>query len=367
MKILPLEIIYTYDIFCGQRYGGISRYYFELIRHISPERAHVKLLAGLYVNEYIKSLPEVKGIKVPQLKFSNSLRIKISGIFQAIMLRKISNKTIVHQTYYYQPIINHHGIIVLTVYDMISEIFPQYMEAGDNSSFLKRYWVEKADKIIAISHSTKNDIVRLFGISPEKIAVIHLASSLKDLYSLSDIKPFPDPYLLFVGKRGYYKNFDGLIKAFAASDILKSNFHIISFGGEPVGNSEKGRLKQLGIEGRVHFVRGSDALLCNYYKNAVACICPSLYEGFGIPILEAMELSCPVVCSDTSSIPEVAGDAAVYFDPTDVASLQQALESTVFDRDLLDNLRQRGLQRHARFSWERCANETLAVYHSLIH
>src|SRR4030042_4904731 len=141
---LPLTLIYTYDIFCGQRYGGISRYYFELIRRISPNMADVKIMAGLYINEYIKSLPEVKGIKVPQLKFSNSIRLKISAIFQAVMLKKTSSQTIIHQTYYYQPIIKYQGKVVLTVYDMISEIYSQYCPAGDNISLLKRNWCERS-------------------------------------------------------------------------------------------------------------------------------------------------------------------------------------------------------------------------------
>lgn len=361
-----MDILYTYDIFCGQRYGGISRYYFELIRHISPNMAGVKIMAGLYINEYIKSLPEVRGIKVPQLRFSNSIRLKISAIFQAVMLGKTSSQTIIHQTYYYQPIIKYQGKVVLTVYDMISEIYAQYCPAGDNISLLKRNWCERSDKIIAISHSTKNDLVRLFGISPEKIVVIHLASFLGDNKSFLSVKPFPEPYLLFVGKREYYKNFKGLIQAFASSESLKRNFHIVCFGGEPLSNIENVRLKELGIESRVHHVGGGDDVLCNYYKNAVAFVCPSLYEGFGIPILEAMEFSCPVICSNTSSIPEVAGDAAVYFDPSDTASIQHTLEATLFNQNLLDDLRKRGLERQAVFSWDRCANETLSVYHSLL-
>ena len=361
-----MDILYTYDIFSLQRYGGISRYYFELIKHISPNMADVKVIAGLYINEYIKTLPEVKGIKVPQIKFSNYIRLKISGLLQEVILKTTHRQTILHQTYYYQPIIKWKGKVVLTVYDMISEIYSQKCPDGDNISLLKRDWCERSDKIIAISHSTKNDLVRLFGISPEKIVVIHLASFLGGNQSLLSVKPFSEPYLLFVGKRKYYKNFEGLIQAFAASETLKRSFHIVCFGGEALSNIEKVRLKELGIESRVHQVGGGDDVLCNYYRNALAFVCPSLYEGFGIPILEAMEFSCPVICSNTSSIPEVAGDAAVYFDPSDTASIQHTLEATLFDQNLLDDLRKRGLKRQSEFSWDRCAKETLAVYYSLL-
>jgi glycosyltransferase involved in cell wall biosynthesis len=328
--------------------------------------ADVKIMAGWYINEYIKSMPEVKGIKLPPLKHTGSIRLGFNRIFQEIMLMGTNRQGILHQTFFYQPYTRFQGKVVVTVYDMISEIFPQYYPAGDNNSLLKRRCCEKADKVIAISHSTKNDLVRLFDIAPEKIVVTQLDSSLKHNNVTSTVKPFPEPYLLFVGKREYYKNFEGLMEVFAASDSLKNSFHIVCFGGGPLSQRENVRLKELGIEDRVYNVAGSDALLGNYYRNAVAYICPSLYEGFGIPILEAMEFACPVVCSNTSSIPEVAGDAAIYFDPSEADSMQQALESTLFDQILLEELKKRGLERQAMFSWDRCARETLAVYHSLI-
>ncbi len=361
-----MNLIYTYDVFCMQRYGGVSRYFFELIRRITPQIADVKILAGLYINEYIKSLPMVRGIKVPALKYTGFFRRKIDRIFQKIMLRGTNSQTITHQTFYYEPYIKVTGKIVVTVYDMVTEIFPQYFPKDDNSSILKRLCCERADKVIAISHSTKNDLVRFFDIAPEKIVVIHLASSLNSINGAPGVRPFAEPYLLFVGQREDYKNFAGLLEAFAASDSLKKTFHIVCFGGEPLSNREKARFRQLGIEGRVHNVRGSDGLLRDYYKNAAAFIYPSFYEGFGIPILEAMEFACPVICSNTGSMPEVAGDAAIYFDPSEAASMQQVLETTLFNQKLLDDLRKRGLERQSGFSWDRCANETLAVYHSLL-
>ena len=363
---MNLNIFYTYDIFCLQKYGGISRYYYELIRRISATMADVKVMAGLYINEYIKSLPEVKGIKVPQVKYTGFIRVDINWLFQKIMLRTTDSQTVLHQTFYLEPYIKFEGKKVVTVYDMISEIFPQYFPDGDNTSLMKRRCCEKADKVIAISHSTKNDLVRLFDISPEKIEVIYLASSLKENNLLGGLEQFPEPYIFFVGKREYYKNFEGLVQALAGSDSLKNNFHIVCFGGGPLSERENVRLKELGMEDRVHNISGSDGLLCDYYRNAAAFVCPSLYEGFGIPILEAMEFSCPVVCSNTSSIPEVAGDAAVYFDPYKAGSMQQALESTLFDHKLLDDLKKRGRERQAMFSWERCARETLEVYNALL-
>jgi glycosyltransferase involved in cell wall biosynthesis len=325
----------------------------------------VKVLAGLYINEYISSLSVVKGIKVPALKYTGFLRRKVNKNYQRIMLRETNNQTITHQTFYYSPFIKTSGKVVVTVYDMVTEIYPQYFSNEINYSLLKRQCCERADKIIAISQSTMNDLVRFFDISPEKIVVTHLASSLKENDASSSVKHFDEPYMLFVGERKDYKNFEGLMEAFAASESLKKFFHLVCFGGPPVTKGEIVRLQELGIKDRVHYVRGGDALLCNYYRNAVAFICPSLYEGFGIPILEAMELSCPVICANTGSLPEVAGDAAIYFDPSVTGSMQHALETSLFDKNLLNDLRRRGLKRQAKFSWDRCAEETMAVYNSL--
>lgn len=362
-----IKLFFTYEIFFAQQYGGISRYYFELIRRIPHELANVKILAGLYINEYIKALPVVKGFKVPQLRYTTSIRQMANRIYQWYKLKSTDSRTIVHQTYFFEPFIKCQGKVVVTVYDMIHEIYPQYFPAHDNTSVLKKLCCERADKVIAISHSTKNDLMRLFGIAPDKIVVIHLASSLGSINSLDAGNPFRKPYLLFVGVRNGHKNFEGFIQAFASSDSLKKSFHIVCFGGEPLSNSEHAMLQDLGIEDRVHNVWGNDGLLSNYYRNAVALIYPSLYEGFGIPILEAMELSCPVICANTSSVPEVAGDAAVYFDPSNQSSIRSVLEDTLFNRHLLDDLKTRGLLQQSLFSWDRCANETIAVYTSLLN
>lgn len=361
-----MKLFYTYDIFNEQRYGGISRYYFELIRRIPPEIADVKIMSGLYVNEYIKELPVVKGFRVPQLRYTGFIRQIANSIYQRIMLKGSNSQTIVHQTYYYEPRIKCPGKVVVTIYDMLHEIYPQYFHAADDTTLLKRQSCERADVIISISHSTKNDLIRLFGIAPEKIIVIHLSSSLKTLGPFKSGRPFHDAYILFVGVRYGHKNFEGLIKAFAASASLKNNFHVICFGGGSFSDTEHEMLKNLGIEKHVHQVSGNDELLCNYYKNALAFVCPSLYEGFGIPILEAMELSCPVICTNTSSVPEVAGDAAVYFDPSNIGSMRDALEATLFNQHLLCDLKKRGLKQQSMFSWDRCASETLAVYNSLL-
>jgi glycosyltransferase involved in cell wall biosynthesis len=365
-----MNIIYTYDIFSAQKYGGISRYFFELIKQTSADKASIQVIAGLFINEYIKELSDtvIEGLKVPSLKHTGFLRTEINALFQRFMLSKCKNRdrTIVHQTYYSRFTPPEMVKYVITIHDMIHERFPKYCLDQDKISDLKKQCCERADKIIAISNSTKNDLISLFGIDPSKIVVIYHGSSLNEDSLCSSDTVRLGPYILYVGKRGGYKNFKRLLQAFSQSDILRNKFYLICFGDDPFDDNEKNELDLLGVSGLVYQISGDDRLLATYYKYATAFICPSLYEGFGIPLLEAMSLSCPVICSNTSSIPEVVGDAGIYFDPNNTCSIQSALEDTLFNENLLWELRQLGLERESMFSWGRCASETVEVYKSLL-
>jgi glycosyltransferase involved in cell wall biosynthesis len=361
-----MKVVYTHDAFTSQRYGGVSRYFCELIKRVSAMGAEVQVLAGPFINEYVRALPGVRGLKVPVINHTGFMRRIIGEVYQGVILRRSVPETIVHQTYYSEPSKKRGAKWVVTVYDMVHELFPEHVPGDDEVPRLKKLCCENADAIIAISHSTKNDLVRLCGIDSRRITVIHLGSPLKDWSGRSDSKVFSMPYLLFVGKRDGYKNFARLIHAFAVSERLKGNFHVVCFGGEGFSVAERRKLAQLGIERLVHHVRGDDEVLVKLYRHATAFVCPSLYEGFGIPILEAMSLACPVVCSRTSSIPEVAGDAAAYFDPCDVASIRQTLEEAMSSSSIHDSIA-RGLSRASLFTWDRCAQETLALYRSLLN
>ena len=151
--------------------------------------------------------------------------------------------------------------------------------------------------------------------------------------------------------------------AYASSRRTSSEFDLVCFGGGPFGSDEILLFNKLGIsEGSIEQVSGGDELLATYYSNASIFVYPSLYEGFGIPPLEAMSYGCAVACSNTSSIPEVVGDSAALFDPQSVDSLSETLEKTLFHSDFKRYLIEKGLNRIQQFSWERCAEETLAVY-----
>lgn len=174
------------------------------------------------------------------------------------------------------------------------------------------------------------------------------------------------PYVLYVGSREGYKNFSGLLRAFSMSPRLREQFQLLCFGGGALCDSELQQIARAGLTGRVRQIGGSDAVLASCYRHATLFVYPSLYEGFGIPPLEAMSLDCPVACSNTSSIPEVVGDAAACFDPSDPESLLATLEEVLNSGNLRDSLIERGRLRRECFSWRRCAQETLHIYEGVM-
>jgi len=175
------------------------------------------------------------------------------------------------------------------------------------------------------------------------------------------------PFILFVGARGGYKNFDRLLQAYAGRSILHESYDLVAFGGGDFSGNERALVRSLGLnENQVRQLGGDDAVLSVLYQQASLFVYPSLYEGFGIPPLEAMSLDCPVICSNTSSMPEVVGNAAVQFNPHDIDSIANALEAVITNPTLQADLRQRGRERLHAFSWHRCALETLNVYRKVL-
>lgn len=365
-----MHIVYDYQIFSMQEYGGISRYYYELASRIAGyEGCAVGIHAPLYVNRYIKNNGKFKinGIHVPMIPRTGRVLIR----FNSMLLRVLPLgclPDIVHETYY-----SRHGTIpgktkkVITVYDMIHERFSDFILPQDKSSQNKKYAIKRADHVICISENTKNDLINLFDVNPQKISVIHLGFKLRQESSPSNIKIGKKAYILYVGQRFFYKNFNRLLQAYALSARLKRDFKLICFGGGSFSNDEINQIKQLNLEmGNIVHVKGDDDVLSELYSNAAVFVFPSLYEGFGIPPLEAMSFKCPVVCSNTSSIPEVAGDAAEYFNPRNIEEMMSTIESVVYSNEKRDNLIKRGLKRLNLFSWGKCAEQTLKVYSSLV-
>ena len=218
----------------------------------------------------------------------------------------------------------------------------------------------RVNHIICISENTRRDLLRLYEIDPEKVSVVYHGSSLNPPAErpVRNVEPF----FLYVGERAGYKNFFGLVEAFAQSQLCKTH-QLVCFGGGPLRANEYKRIEQFGVpRNRVLSVTGDDAKLASYYATAEAFVYPSIYEGFGIPVLEAMQCDCPVLCSNSSSIPEVAGDAAMYFDARDIQQMAVALQKMVQSPEERLLLISKGKERVKQFSWDICAQQTYSVY-----
>ena len=370
-----MKILYDHTIFQNQQYGGISRYFYELITRITKTE-DTNLFQGCHINKYDLSLNKelynsYQGY-TPNLRISPSIKPFLFLLPNKVLFNKfyknLKNIDIYHPTYYYQSIKkNHKYPIVLTVYDMIHELYPNQLRYSKYTIDAKRISINTADKIICISNNTKKDLMEIYNVPEDKIEVIYLANSLpKSTNYLNITKEFGirKPYLLYVGDRNApYKNFSTLLGAYLTS--MKDRFNLVCFGGGSFNKNETTIINNSKCTSKITQLSGTDHLLTSLYKNAFAFICPSHYEGFGLPLLEAMGSGCPVIAADTSSIPEVVGKAALLFDPSSKNNLINKIEHLESNKILRENLIYLGFEQEKQFTWDKTANETLKLYSTL--
>ena len=361
-----MRIAYDHQIFWWQEYGGISRYYVELANALASMGGNaVTVIAPLYVNQYLRhAKPELRvtGIAVPLWRGSTAAYRALAAFPMRMLLDRF-RPDIVHETYYSpERRAPHESRLVLTVFDMIHEKFPDRFQADDPTSRDKAAAVRRADHIICISEHTRRDLIEMLGVPEEKTSVVYLASSIANEHISASVQ-FDRPYLLYVGSRSGYKNFSSLLKAYAGSALLRDNFLLVCFGGGVFSIKELESQHDLGLSPeQVRYVSGGDDILAGLYSRADAFVCPSIYEGFGIPPLEAMAMGCPVACSGSSSLPEVVGDAAETFDPTNIEEIGAVLGNIVASKEKQARMAQVGRNRASFFTWKKCADQTLAVY-----
>ena len=366
-----MKIVYDHQVFTMQEYGGVSRYFVELAKQLgSRTDVELNLLAPLYFNRYLDdaNLTTTIGVRVPKTPFPGKIAHFLNNLISHSWLKR-HDPDILHATYY-SPIKRKRGSkakVVVTVHDMIHELYPDDFVTYDRTAQLKHEAVKIADHIICVSHNTRKDLIRLIGVDPNKVSVVHHGVNRIMVEKTTEIVAPGKPFLLFVGKRGGYKNFSGLLNVYASSNELNTRFSLVCFGGGRFTAKELAIQKHYGLcHDQVQWFGGSDAKLAELYKNAIAFIYPSLYEGFGIPPLEAMSFNCPIVCSNGGSIPEIVGDAGEFFDPQNTEDLLRAITWVVDDDLNAEKLRLKGTNQLKKYSWSKCAQETIKVYQSLV-
>lgn len=357
----PFFVIYDYQIFEMQRFGGISRYFCEIIRRIKTKH---RIAIRFSINYYLTSWRLEPGlIPLPRFlykRYHAFFKKKNHQLAQKLLTQK--ERYLFHPTYYHPYFLDLIGDnpYVITVHDMIHEKFTEYVTDADVTIGHKKEVITKANRIIAISENTKKDIIDIFHIDPNKIDVIYHSTSMKPHTGKNRLQ-LPENYILFVGDRTPYKNFDRFMEAFSQLRKKDPSLYAV-YTGSRLNKEEQQKLKDLGVLEYTLHIKASDKALSELYSRALLFVYPSLYEGFGIPILEAYACHCPVALSNTSCFPEIAGEAAVYFDPYSVDSMAEAIGQVIYNASKRNELIHLGDKRLERYSWEEAAKKTEETY-----
>lgn len=368
----PLRILYDHQVFAAQKYGGVSRLFYELIHHLA-DKNEIELLVfqGLYINRF-----PVRELKAKAAFYFGRKMVPFPHItallkpINRVLFNTFAGKQpvdIFHPTGYDSTVYHwQKSPVVLTVYDMIPELFPRDFRDIESRLKNKRKCIERADKIITISQTTKHDLLEFYKVDEAKISVIYPGAPA-DIVDKDSCAPYKHekPYILYVGTRKQgYKNFDNLLLAYAISKRIREGFDLICFGGPSFSGAELDTVSELECLDNIFHIPGNDRELSRLYAGAAALVYPSLYEGFGLPPLEAMAHGCPVIAGHIAVTREVLGDAAAYFEPKEPASIVSALESVLFADTLRRELIDRGKNRVKEYSWARMAGEIFALYNT---
>ena len=270
---------------------------------------------------------------------------------------------ILHNTFYLPHGLDgrHAGKRIVTIHDMIPELMPRTRRRLDFLTLKQRY-VRSADQVICVSEATKQDMLKVYGLIEAPIHVIHHGVSNRFQPGIPPVDFLPERYILFVGHRHQYKDAEVLFRAFAQIANRDLDVELLCVGGNGLSQSESSLLEELGIRERVSQRFLSDGLMASAYATAEAFVFPSPFEGFGLPALEAMASGTPTILARATSLPEIGGGAALYFEPGAVSELSAQISAVLNDSALRRDLTEKGLKRSSAFTWERAATETASVY-----
>lgn len=343
------KIVLDNIVFSLQKVGGISIYWFELYSRILRDKNDVLFIDRENDNIIAKPLDIDK-----KKMLSSGVKNLLLDRFTNIRLKEINEVFLFHSSYN-RITTNKKAKQVLTVHDFVHEKYYSGIR-----KFLHVYQKSKAirmaDAIIVISENTKKDLLSFFPlINPNKVFVIYNGVS-EDFFSTKE-KIIAD-YFLFIGAREKYKNFD-----FAVRAISQTNGFKLNIVGSALNKKEIAMLNKFIPERWELFSNIENLQLNELYNNAYALLYPSSYEGFGIPLLEAMRSGCPFIALNSSSIPEVAGDAGILIDKLKISLFNEAVSIIDKNRDEIIN---NGFVQAEKFSWEKCYLETMQVYKVVI-
>lgn len=353
------------------RLVGIGEYAYQLLKHFSM--AHIQ---GMEFKIYLKNkpLPHMpkesktwKYVHVGPQKLWTQIGLPI------YLFSHFPRPNVFFTPSHYAPRFSPVPTAV-AVMDLSYVHFPELFAKRDLYQLTEwtKYSVRNAKKIFTISESSKNDIIKYYHIRPENVVVTHLGMKDKQetpvaFDTVQKKFDLPKKYVLFVGTIQPRKNISRLIDGFAAVAKKHKDVDLVIVGKkgwlyEPILEEPA----KVGIADRVHFLDFvSDPELAALYTNAICYCLPSLYEGFGLPVLEAMQYGCPVITSNVSSLPEAGGDACLYVDPQRPSDIAKKIVELIESPALRKKLKEKGLEHIKQFSWTKAAAQTLVVLEEL--
>ena len=362
-----LRVLYDGLIYRMQAAGGINRYTASLIGRL-PRTFHPSVVVGQARAIHFPSHPNLRVFRQQVLGPYIVTRAIERLYFHLSTDFKRQRFDVVHPTYHFllaqRSFAAFHCPVVVTVYDMVHELFSRVDILGAPARE-KRKAVMAAQAIICVSENTKHDLLERYPSLADKVTVTPLAAAIDARVSYGP-EPVPArPYFLYVGSRSSYKNFDGLLAAFAHVTVARPATRLCVVG-KPFTRAERTRIAALKLPDRIaHYGFVRDTHLAKLYRCSVCLVYPSLYEGFGLPPLDAMACGTAVIASNRASIPEVVGDAGWLFDPAASGELAAMMLALLDDATARERLIARGRERAKMFSWDTMAAQTIAVYRSV--
>lgn len=360
-----VKVLYDSQVFSWQKVGGISRYFVELIEHLKSDiQTEIPLFYSnnIYINK--RNNRSLESLLSKDFYGRDRLISFLNNRLVEQRLRT-NNFDIFHPTYFDPYFLNYleGKPFVLTIHDMIPENFPENFPLSETLISNKKKLAYKASKIISISNATKVEILKHYdGINENKIEIIHHGSNFStDQFIYDGTLNIPSDYLLFVGQREGYKNFKRFLNAFVKVSKTYPSLYIICTG-QSFSEEEKRMIQESNLTDKILHFFSSDNDLRYLYQKAKFFIFPSLEEGFGLPILEAMASQCPIICSDISCFREIAGSAALYFDCKNEDSISDVIMSALRNKSDVDRIIKLGIMRIKDFSWEKSSLELSKIY-----